>query len=398
MIAGRRAFLAGVAAGLMPWTGETAGPRTPAGYLRTNWSRDPFSLGAYSFIPHGASRADHVALSEPVDGRLYFAGEAAHPDYNSTVHAAHESGLRAAGEVSRAGHQRVAVIGAGMAGLSAAWKLADAGADVVVLEARDRIGGRMWTDDSLGMPLDLGASWIHGIEGNPLVELAARAGVRTAVTGDSYTIRGDGEEISDWRAPGWLDSVTEVQNSLGAAPDRIDLDAYEDDDGYAGVDVLFPGGYAGVLGALSGGYELRLTTKVRQVAHDGGGVRVDGEAFDAAIVTLPLGVLKAGAVTFEPALPAGKSAAIDRLGMGVLDKLYLQYDDVFWDRDVTWISTVATGLPRGQFNGWLNLVPYLDAPVILAFNGGPAALALAGQDDAALVRTAAGVLERAYPA
>ena len=70
------------------------------------------------------------------------------------------------------------VIGAGAAGLAAAQHLAAAGQQVAVLEARDRIGGRAWTSDALGAPVDLGASWIHGTTGNPLVPLARAAGSR----------------------------------------------------------------------------------------------------------------------------------------------------------------------------------------------------------------------------
>ena len=67
---------------------------------------------------------------------------------------------------------RAIVVGAGMSGLSAATHLQRAGMEVVVLEARDRIGGRIHTDRSWGTPVDLGAGWIHGEKGSPLPALA----------------------------------------------------------------------------------------------------------------------------------------------------------------------------------------------------------------------------------
>src|SRR5580700_9813387 len=87
---------------------------------------------------------------------------------------------QAAGRVRR--DETVVVIGAGMAGLATATKLKKLGCKVIVLEARKRIGGRMRTDRSLGCAVDLGASWVHGINGNPLVPLAAAAGARLSRT------------------------------------------------------------------------------------------------------------------------------------------------------------------------------------------------------------------------
>ena len=72
--------------------------------------------------------------------------------------------------------ERVVVVGAGIAGLAAAKDLQGKGYDVTVLEARDRIGGRIWTLRSEGISYDMGAGWIHGIEGNPITELAEVSG------------------------------------------------------------------------------------------------------------------------------------------------------------------------------------------------------------------------------
>ena len=66
-----------------------------------------------------------------------------------------------------------------MSGVTTARMLTDAGQRVVVLEARDRVGGRMSTDRTAGFPVDLGASWIHGIDGSPLWDLVQALGIPT---------------------------------------------------------------------------------------------------------------------------------------------------------------------------------------------------------------------------
>ena len=75
--------------------------------------------------------------------------------------------------------RKIIVIGAGMAGIAAARTLKDAGHEVLVIEARPRIGGRIWTSKILGTPLDLGASWIHEPKGNPINKLAKKYNVKT---------------------------------------------------------------------------------------------------------------------------------------------------------------------------------------------------------------------------
>lgn len=82
------------------------------------------------------------------------------------------------------------VIGAGMAGLAAAKTLSQAGHQVTLLEGRERLGGRTWTSEQWpDAPVDLGASWIHGVEGNPLTELAKQAEATLITTSyDSSTL------------------------------------------------------------------------------------------------------------------------------------------------------------------------------------------------------------------
>lgn len=393
-------------AGLTP----SAGARQLLGYVRTNWSRDPYAFGSYSYVSSsspGTGEPDKRVVEAPIDERIYFAGEALNPNYGISVHAAHESGARVAKAVQATGKKSIAIVGAGMSGLTAARDLTRRGANVTVIEARDRIGGRVFTDRSLGTAVDLGATWIHGPDGNPLTVLADEAGMQRVETGDSYVVRGaGGRKISDLSVPRWISEVAE-QTALGVEAEKLN-EAYfnevfpEYGIGYEGRDVKFPNGYDQIFDALKADYELVLSSPVERIVSTEAGVRIEisgapARDFDAVIVTVSLGVLKKGSISFEPPLPEEKLAAISRMGMGVLDKLYLRYDRVFWDRDATNILIVDTGLPQGQFNSWLNLYPYFGEPILLAFNAASAALALADRTDDELVQMASSVLREAYP-
>jgi monoamine oxidase len=129
-------------------------------------------------------------------------------------------------------------------------------------------------------------------------------------------------------------------------------------------------GYSALMSALSEGLDLRLRTPVERVEWSPDGVRIsaDGETFEAAdaIVTLPLALLQAGDVAFDPPLPIEKQQAIAGLGAGAIAKVILRFDEPFWPDDFTYLFTThesALWWRPGRCRDD-------EAPILTAFVGG----------------------------
>jgi monoamine oxidase len=262
------------------------------------------------------------------------------------------------------GDVAVVVVGAGAAGIGAARALHDAGVDVLLVEARERIGGRAWTiAGSAGFPIDLGCGWLHSADRNPWREIAERAGLAVDHTPPPWSRpalpRGApgpgqaafGEALGRFRealadfpegAPDvpasaylesggrWnalIDAVSTYYS--GAELDHIsvrDLARYDD----SGVNWRVAGGYGALVAGHGVGLPLRLACPVTRIDRRGKALRVESPAgvvtAGSVIVTLPSAVLAATPDLFLPALPEKVEAAA-HLPLGLADKLYLALAD-----------------------------------------------------------------------
>lgn len=335
--------------------------------------------------------------------------------------------------------RHVVVLGAGLAGLGAARQLADAGLQVSVIEARNRIGGRIHTARNWpGMPMDLGASWIHGTQGNPLTALAKTAGAQLRAT--SYDaglmLDGTGQEIDpDLRAaealiakalrqaenasrdisvlaalqalPGWHRAPPATQRlaqhllnatleqEYGAPLAQLSAWYGQEADEFDGPDMLFPGGFDQLLAPLAKGLRIHLGQTVRAIAP--GRVTLEsGQTIkaDQILCTLPLGVLQSGRIAFGAPLSARRQAAIDGLQMGLLNKCWLRFDRVAWPEDVDWIEWL--GPTPGAWAQWVSLARAAKWPVLLGFHAAGRARALEDLDDTATVAEATHALRQMF--
>ena len=263
---------------------------------------------------------------------------------------------------TRANDVDVAVVGAGAAGLAAAKALRQGGLTVVVLEARERIGGRAFTDASLGDPFDAGAHYIHWNDRNPWRGIAADSvlrsstiratacasiatGVRcrtTIVCAGAMPMPGSGRSSRPRvprTAPLRTLSAARRRNSptlRAASPcspsarSRIaSRSATTTSFGTRG-NLVPAGGYGALVARYGADMPVRLGTPVSRLRWGDGRVAMETPrgtlTSEAAILTAPVGVLKGGGLAFDPDLPGEIAAALDGLHMGALTKIALRLD------------------------------------------------------------------------
>ncbi len=337
----------------------------------------------------------------------------------------------------------VVIVGAGLAGLSAGRDLAAAGVDVAVVEAENRVGGRVFTDRSFAnFPVERGAEFLHGT-GHASWQLAEAAGVAT-IPDAEYDVdedlivflngarqfrddlEGDDDlalifendlsfcEIAEIEDDSM--SVGEVIASLGLSPLATELlrqDASLDESGDVDAmsafavneGIVAPGGdhsiregYSTLPEYLTDFSPIHLSTAVTSVAWSGVEVLVHTTrgAIRArrALITVSIGVLKAAMIEFDPLLPTEKQEAIDGLGMGPIAKVLMRYDRAPWPAETSTILTDGDP-PEWWLPGTTRDGDDLDA-VIIGFAGNTFDARVAGLTESQIREIATGELVRVF--
>ncbi|HEY2170639.1 MAG TPA: NAD(P)/FAD-dependent oxidoreductase [Candidatus Angelobacter sp.] len=328
------------------------------------------------------------------------------------------------------------IIGGGIAGLAAARHLTEAGLRITLLEAKNRLGGRIYTQSTAEYPVELGAEFVHG-RPEEILALAAEGAVPIVPVRGNFRRKINGE----WAEAGDLmEKIDRLFSKLPAnEPDesfQYYLDRSGEDDEVKQQALRYVEGFhaadPSIISArslrrdgeaeeaiegdhqyrIASGYEslvrtvanridrklcdIVMNTAVHEIGWRQGEViaRATTEEYLAprAIVTLPLGVLKSNSVVFSPALPE-KQNAMSFLEMGPVIRMSLCFQENFWERDseMADLSFLFTDDP--QFPTWWtsNPLPY---PILTGWAAGPNAGAHTGRSKDEIVRSAVQSLAR----
>ena len=315
----------------------------------------------------------------------------------------------------------VLVIGAGGAGLTAARVLGRQGVSVLVLEARDRSGGRAFTESSLGIDWDRGCSWLHASNVNPWINYARQNGFEVMPDRYARVIYDGARRMSESETTGYravnaridreldragrhgLDIPAEAAFTQATIADPWFAMAMDDLTGWEGVepsnfstldswqfdadgeDFVIPRGYGTLLAHYAKGVDVRVKTPVTRIRWGGRGVAAETAAGQVgarvAVVALPASVIAEGAVVFTPHLPAEVLQAHHDLPLGLLDKIALRFKKNVFPSEASEVLQMR----RDDGRGLNYLTRHWDSNVCIAFAPGRLARELEAAGEAAAI-------------
>lgn len=323
----------------------------------------------------------------------------------------------------------VLIVGAGAAGISAAREFERLGLSFALVEARGRIGGRAFTDTSLGPRFDAGAEIIHFAQDNPWVDIARELDVPIDPSGGrmgGWQVYAGGKPLGPLeRARRWqgfremearmarmeasgrdaslAEAVADLDPDLRAVAasglllvlgeDGERISVLDNQRLWSGPDFTTVGGYGALVAAYGRGLPVSLSTSVTAIRWGDGGVEAETTRgvlrARAAIVTVPVNVLKSGAIRFSPALPAATLGALDGMGMGALTKIALRLERP--DRFGLGASTTLMDATSAAATTMIEMFPD-GRDLAVAVCGGDFARSLAASGEAASIAHVADAL------
>ncbi|XP_006516979.1 lysine-specific histone demethylase 1B isoform X4 [Mus musculus] len=259
-------------------------------------------------------------------------------------------------------NKSVLVVGAGPAGLAAARQLHNFGMKVTVLEAKDRIGGRVWDDKSFkGVVVGRGPQIVNGCINNPVALMCEQVSARS-----------------------WDHNEFFAQ--------------------FAGDHTLLTPGYSTIIEKLAEGLDIRLKSPVQSIDYTGDEVQVTttdgmGHSAQKVLVTVPLAILQRGAIQFNPPLSEKKMKAINSLGAGIIEKIALQFPYRFWDSKVQGADFFGHVPPSASQRGLFAVFYDMDSQqqsVLMSVITGEAVASLRTMDDKQVLQQCMGILRELF--
>lgn len=324
---------------------------------------------------------------------------------------------------------QIVIIGAGFAGLAAANELRQHGVEATILEARNVIGGRIKTDHSLGFPLDIGASWLHGIDGNPLAALANQLKLKFVETNFSnmYFMNNQMQQVSPEIVSQYRTNkfeslleaakqyayqqkndipLSEALSRAGATSSELltwsehiiglytgseaqclSARHWDDEEILTGGHHLIIDGYDQIIAHLAKDLQVELNTTVNAINYQNNKVELqtNNKSFiaDKVIITVPLSLLKNNNITFTPNLPETQQQAIQHLGMGLLNRYFLLFPNQFWPND--YFGFYLPRIKSGKICHFLNYGHYINMPIIMGALSGKEAKEYEQKSDAEMI-------------